>query len=379
MAPVGMVMSGIALVAVLVARRGIAGAAERSAVAARLRKLYSLVAALLALRLAMTIVSSAVFAVALMLLASWLPLMALRLVEELRRRHVPTPVKLLALVGGIAFSVVAVTLGFVWSRLALIGLAAFQAVMLAAMIALLARSRQELGAAERRTADTFLMALLPGIPLVATDFTALFPDLAVRGGPFAFLVLVLATSRLVSEQGSPLQLAGDLGVAAGAGGLTVVVARAALPGLEVDSGMALAAGGAGIAMLLLLVERFAEVRWHQPGLVAALAGAPDGDRDAIITAHPLLASGRILADADLARYPAASLSQLVEHRVISADTRDVDDRDAARDLLDAAGATHLLRISREPPRFLAIAAGGLAGPMLDDELAIAARLIEGTA
>ena len=270
----------------------------------------------------------------------------------------------------------AVTLGFVWSRIALLGLAAFQTVMLAAMIALLAVSRRELATAERRTADTFLMALLLGIPMVATDFTALFPDLTVRGGPFAFLLLVLATSRLVSEEGSPLQLARDLAVAAGAGGLTVALGLAALNTLDANEGAALAFGGAGIAMLLLLIERFADVRGHQPGLVAALAGAPDGDRDAIIAAHPLLASGRILTDAELAQYPAASLSHLTEHRVISADTQDPDARDAGRDLLDAAGATHLLRLSREPPRFLAIAAGGLAGPRLDDELAIAARLIE---
>lgn len=376
MALVGILMNGIALVAVMVARRGIAAVAERSAIASRLRKLYALVAMLLALRLAMTVVTHSILAVALMLLASWLPLMALRLVEELRRRHAPTVVKLLALFGGIGFSVVAVTLGFVWTRIALLGLAAFQTVMLAAMIALLAVSRRELATAERRTADTFLMALLLGIPMVATDFTALFPDLAVRGGPFAFLLLVLATSRLVSEEGSPLQLARDLAVAAGAGGLTVALGLAALQTLDANESAALAFGGAGIAMLLLLIERFADVRGHQPGLVAALAGAPDGDRDAIIAAHPLLASGRILTDAELAQYPAASLSHLTEHRVISADTQDVDARDAGRDLLDAAGATHLLRLSREPPRFLAIAAGGLAGPRLDDELAIAARLIE---
>lgn len=376
MAPFGILMNGIAMVAVMIARRGIAAAAERSVVAARLRKLYALIAALLALRLAMAVVTNSALAVALMLLASWLPLIALRLVEELRRRHAPTLVKLLALFGGIGFSVLAVTLGFVWSRVTLLGLAAFQAVMLAAMIALLAGSRRDLGTAERRTADTFLMALLLGIPLVATDFTALFTDLAVRGGPFAFLLLVLATSRLVSEEGSPLRLARDLAVAAGAGGLTVGLGVAALRTVDASEGVALAAGGAGIAMLLLLVERFAVVRRHEPGLISALAGAPDGDRDAIIAAHPLLASGRILADGELARYPAASLSHLVEHRVISADMRDPDARDAGRDLLDSAGATHLLRLSRQPPRFLAIAAGGLAGSLLDDELAIAARLIE---
>ena len=129
-------------------------------------------------------------------------------------------------------------------------------------------------------------------------------------------------------------------------------------------------------MLLLLIERFADVRWHQPGLITALAGAPDGDRDAIIAAHPLLASGRVIGDDELSHYPAESLANLIEHRVLSADTRGPNARDAARDLLDAASATHLLRISREPPRFLAIAAGGLSGPALDDELAIAARLIE---
>jgi hypothetical protein len=63
-------------------------------------------------------------------------------------------------------------------------------------------------------------------------------------------------------------------------------------------------------------------------------------------------------------------------RVVSASTGDAETRDAARDLLDAFAATHLVRLSRTPPRLLAVAAGSLTAPALDDELALAARLIE---
>jgi hypothetical protein len=267
-----------------------------------------------------------------------------------------------------------VTLGLVWSAAALTALAAWQLAMLAAMVALLLRERGGLGAGERRTADTFALALLLTLPLAATDFSALLPDAAVRGGPFAVLILVLATSRAASGTGSPEQLLADIAVAAGAGGAAVLVGLAVAPQLGGAAGGVIAAGGGAVAALLLLVERAREARREQHGLVAALARAPAAE---LATAHPLLADARLLGPAELVGYPAASVARLAAERVVSAESGDAELRDAARDLLDAHAATHVLRVSRDPPRFLAVAAGGLAGPGLDDALAVAARLIEG--
>jgi hypothetical protein len=376
---VAAIVSAIALLAVLVARRGAAAIADRSPVAARLRTVYTLVAALLALRLIAPLATATPLVIALMLVAAWLPMAALRLVEELRRRHAPPLVKMVALGGAVGFSALAVTLGIVWSAAAALALALYQLTMLALMVALLARSRGELGRGERRTADTFLLALLLTIPLAATDFAAVLPDMPIRGGAFAALLLVLATARLAAGDGSPWRLVADLLVAAGAGGATVVIAQAAQPALPGDAAILVAAGGAALACLLLIVARSKAGDDDATGLVAALAGAPANDPAALIAAHPLLASGRLLGPAELRAWPEASIARLLDHPVVSASSDDPEARDAARDMLDAYAATHLVRLSRTPPQLLAVAAGSLTAPALDDELALAARLIERSA
>lgn len=372
-------VTSIALLAVLAARHGVAAIAARSAVAARLRTVYTLLAALLALRLLAGWWTATLAVMALMLVASWLPMAALRLVEELRRRHAPRPIKLFALGGAVALSVLAVTLGLVWSAAAAWLLPLYELGMLAAMVALLARGRHELGAGERQTADTFLLALLLAIPLAATDFAALLPETPIRGGAFAALLLVLATARLAAGGGSPWRLLADLGLAAGAGGAGLVIAHAAQRDLPGAAAMLIAAGTAALACLLLVVGRSRLGGGEATGLIAALARAPAGDADALIAAHPILASGRMLGAVELGAYPAASVERLLAFPVVSASTGDAEARDAARELLDTYAATHLVRLSRTPPRLLAIGAGSLAAPGLDDELALAARLIEGGA
>lgn len=387
MLSVAVIVNAIALLAVLAARRGVARMAARSPVAVRLRTVYSLFAALLALRLVASWftapwLSTTPVTVALMLVVSWLPIAALRLVEELRRRHAPRFLKLVALGGAIGFSVLAVTLGVVWSAAAGLALATYQLAMLAAMVMLLARDRQALGQGERRTTDTFMLALLLTIPLAASDFTAMLPDLPIRGGAFAVLLLALATARLAAGDGTPQRLLADLAVAAGAGGVSVGIALSALPGLSAqpnlsgDAAILIAAGSMALACLLLIVARSQAEGSDANGLIAALARAPSNDADALIASHPLLAAGRLLGAVELGGYPDASIARLLDYSVVSASTGDVEARDAARDLLDAYAATHLIRLSRDPPRLLAVAAGSLTAPALDDELALAGRLIE---
>lgn len=372
---VAAIITATALLAVLAARHGVARMAARSSVAARLHTLYTLVALLLALRLVAPWVSSTPVIIALMGVAAWLPIATLWLVEQLRCRHAPRPVKLLALVGAVGFSILAVTLGLVWSAAAALALAVYQLTMLAAMVALLASDRAELAPGERRTSDTVLLALLLTIPLAASDFTALLPGLPVRGGAFAALLLAVATARLAAGDGAPGRLLADLAIAAGAGGIGVGIAFSALDGVSAIPAILIAAGGTAIAGLLLIVAR-AGSGSDATGLIAALAHAPADNLDTLIAAHPLLASGRLLGPAELAAYPDSSIARVVAFRVVSASTGDAETRDAARDLLDAFAATHLVRLSHTPPRLLAVAAGSLTAPALDDELALAARLIE---
>jgi len=103
---------------------------------------------------------------------------------------------------------------------------------------------------------------------------------------------------------------------------------------------------------------------------------PEDGVDGLLRSHPLLSSARIVDDGLLADYPADAIRALTRFRVIGGDLGNTEARDAARDLLDATAATHLLRLSADPPRFLAVSAGGLSGDSINDELTLTATLIE---
>jgi MFS family permease len=363
-------LTGIALLAVLVALRGVAQTVQVRPVALQLVTIYRLVAALLVFRLVggvTTGFATALATVATMLIAAWLPLAGLRLVEELTRRHASRFVKLWALGGALGFSVVGLTFGILWSAAALVALALFQAITVAIMLVLLIRRRSELPRAERATADTFLVALAANIPLALTDFGALIPELGLRGGVFAVLLLVLATSRIIDGGGAPRRLLADIALCLGGGGMAA---------LGTNGDMATTGFAIALTALALLVERFARRRTDDGGLVHALATIDATDTEAVLASHPLLASGRIVEGVALADYPASAIAALTRYRVVHDATQDEDARDAARDLLDAHAATHLVRLASKPPRFLAVSAGSFATARTSDELTLLARLIE---
>jgi len=369
-AVVPLLLTGTALLAVLVALRGVVYAAQATPVAAQLVTIYRLVSALLVLRLIGSMAAgfaTAYITVATMLIAAWLPLAVLRLVEELTRRHAPRFAKLWALGGALGFSVIGLTFGIFWSTAALVALALFQAITVAIMLVLIVQRRNGLPRAERATADTFLIALAATIPLALTDFEALAPGLTLRGGVLAVLLLVLATSRLIDGGGAPRRLFADMALCLGGGGLAALGANGDI-----------AAAGLGIALtaLALLVERFARRRTCADGLVHALAVTDASDPEALLASHPLLASGQIIDGDALADYPASAIAALSRHHVVHDATQDEEARDVARDLLDAYAATHLVRLARQPPRFLAVSAGSFATAAASDELTVLARLIE---
>lgn len=367
------VLTALALAAALVARRGIAGAARRATVAARLRLLYTLVACLLLLRLMQNVWPAWPVTVALMMTAVWLPFATLRLAEELVRRHAPRAVKLGALGGSLLLSLLPLTLGLIWTGPAVLALAAFQAMMLLAILALLLRNRGSVTAMERQAVDLFALALLLAVPLVLTDFHLLFPQLPVRGGVFAALILVLATSRLMTGQGRPRWLLLDIGLMLAGAGIAAAVAMA----LPVAARVAIAACMAAMVALVLLIERFAAQR--EVGLIRALARLdPEAERSDMVAAHPLLSTGYPIAAPQLEDLPADILRRLARNPIISAAALPLDpvEAEAAREILDRRAASHLLRLAADPPEFLAVVASGLSAERIDDELTIAVRLLE---
>lgn len=376
MTAIGALLTGIGLLAALVARAGVAAAARGGGVAGHLARLLTLIALLLALRLAGLALPSPVVTALTMVVAAWLPLVTLRLAEELVRRHAPRWLKLLALAGAGAFSLLAVTFGLVWTGPALMALGAFQAAVVIAILFHLLRQRASVSLAERRAADMLALAFALALPLLATDFVWAFPDLPFRGGPFAALVFVLACSRLAGTASRPLRLLGDLAVVAGAGGLTALGAHLAAAHSPVAA--ALAATASAAAALVLLAERFADAPARGEDLLATIARAAP-DEAAMLASHPLLANAVPVTAEALADLPGDLLAALAARPVVTA-ARDPSSETltgAARELLARYGASHLLRLASAPaPRFLAISGGALDEARLTQELTIVARLLE---
>ncbi|MCZ8178457.1 MAG: hypothetical protein O9309_05490 [Rhizobium sp.] len=344
--------------------------------AEHLARLLTMIALLLALRLAGLALPSAVVVAATMMVAAWLPLVTLRLAEEMVRRHAPRVVKLVALAGACAFSLLAIIFQVVWAGPALIALALFQATVVVATLLHLWAQRASVSLAERRAVDMLALAFALAVPLLATDFAWAFPELPFRGGPFAAIVFVLACSRLAGEASRPLLLLRDVLLVAAAGGLAALAAH--ITGASITLAPALAATAGAAAALVLLTERFADSPARGEGLLASIARAAP-DEAAILAAHPLLANAVTVTAEALADLPEDLLAALAEKSVVTA-TRDPANETltgAARELLARYGASHLLRLSAVPsPRFLAISGGALDEARLTRELTIVARLLE---
>lgn len=376
MTAIGALLTAIGLLAALVARAGVAKAARGGGVAGHLARLLTLIGLLLALRLAGLALPSPVVVAMTMVVAAWLPLVTLRLAEELVRRHASRWLKLLALAGAGAFSLLAVTFGLVWTGPALMALGTFQAAVVVAILLHLLAHRSSVSLAERRAADMLALAFALALPLLATDFAWAFPDLPFRGGPFAALVFVLACSRLAGMASRPLRLLGDLALVASAGGLTALAVQ--LAGAPVALAPALAAAASAAAALVLLAERFAGAAARDEGLLLPIARAAP-DEAAVLAAHPLLANAVPVTAEALADLPGELVTALAAKPVVTA-ARDPDSETltgAARELLARYGASHLLRLApAAAPRFLAISGGALDEERLTRELTIVARLLE---
>lgn len=366
-----LVITALALAAAALALIPLGEARRESAVAARMFALLLGLAGLLAARL-LAWSGSAIAAIPLLLVASWLPLLALRVAEQIVRRHAAPGVKWLVLGGALIFTAVTLIFGAWWTAAVLIALATFQAVAILCAVAHILRA-DDISPGEDQLGRVFAAALLLSIPLAASDFQVI-AQLPVRGGAFAALLLVLATSRFVAGTASLTSLTIDLLVMSCAGAVVAGSAALVLAGANAAQIAQIGAIGAATAAVALIVQRRGEARLilrARPSLTRALAALPEEpDLATILSAHPLLASGRLVEQDTLAAYPQAEIEALLGRRVA---TRSAGD--AARDLLDATAATHLLRLSKAPPRFLAVSAGTLAGDDIAAELDLVARAV----
>jgi hypothetical protein len=372
-----LILNATALGAVIVSLIGVGRHSRSSTLAQRLKILYGLLSAFFALRLVQMVYPNAAFNGAILLVAAWLPYAQLRLGEEIVRFHAPRHIKIVTLGGAVCFSCLTVFSGFLPGQQFLIGLALFQCVTFASVIFLLFKHRSDVSVIDRGVADTFVLALLIGVPLAMTDFRELVPNTPVRGGAFGMLIMVLATSHFASASGTPRALLKDISIILLAGAIVALMIIWSGLNLSLSDIIKITACAMATTSLAILIERFRTDRDTGSTLIRALGQTRDGqNRTSLLGAHPLLSQSHMLDATALAGYPQGTLSLLLQHQILTSQTGTDTTRDAARDLLDRFAASHLMRISTNPPQFLAIAASDLAGPSLDDELMVAARLIE---
>jgi hypothetical protein len=375
--PSELILTAIALGAVLVAFAGIALQSKPSTVAQRLQILYGLLSAFFALRLSQIISPNATFNGTILLVGAWLPFAQLRLGEEIVRFHAPRLVKIGTLGGAICFSVLTTFGGLLPGQSILIGLALFQFLTFASVIFLLIKHRSDVSTMDRSVADTFVLALLISVPLAMTDFRELIPNTPVRGGAFGMLIMVLATSHFAVSGGSPRALMKDIAITLFGGGIIALMIIWSGLNLSQPDIVKVAACAVATTSLAILIERFTSGQNSKTDIMGAIAKTVNmQDRSSLISAHPVLSHGKVLDSLALADYPKDTLALLLQHQILTRATGMPATRDATRDLLDRFAASHLLRICTSPPQFLAISAGDLAGPSLDDELTVVARLIE---
>lgn len=378
-----LIVNGLALAALLAAIVAMGGGRASGSVEKRLRALYAAIALLLALRSWAWAAPDPLLAIPVLAAAAWAPLLALRLVEQLVRRHAPRALKWLALGGAIGFTVAAMLAGGFWPYALLGALALFQIVTLGWAGMLLHNRRPgELSPAEERIADTLVLAFVLAIPLAASDFRAILPDLPARMGGLGVLIFLVATSRLASGLAAPRLLLADLIGLLLFAGLLTAGAYLFVPDLAsydlIRLGI-LAFAAAATALILFRIGEARLVDRMRPSLLTAFARLPDrAGEDALIGAHPLLSSGRLIDGEALGLYDQAAIAAIARRRVVTA-TSSLDEEAgaAARNLLDSAAATHLVRLSQYPPRFLAVAGGELGGAgTLAAELDMLSRLAE---
>jgi MFS family permease len=373
----------IALISILIATSAVRSVNLASDTELRLRSLFRVVAILLVLRVLVWLGVSKLFDIGVLIAAAWLPFFALLLAEQLLRRHAPASLKWLALSGSIGFCILALFTGSFWPLFVMSALAAFQLILLTAIVALLILRRKDgLAPSETDAADSMAMALVLTLPFAIGDFRSIFPELPIRFGALGILLFTLSMVRIAARSASPRRIVLDyLGI------FLASITLALLIGFLVnDKSIAMLTRLffiiAAVITAMLLLQRNRDLnstRASSASIGASLAALPDAPKlDELLSSHPTLASGVIVDEAALGIYDPAVIGVLSQHRVISAQTPlPINAMDAANNLLLANSASHMVRICKKPAKFLTLACGPFSGSKsVETELTIVSRFAE---
>lgn len=347
--------------------------------ATRLLFAFGLVAGILVTRLLAWHVYAPLFDFAGRVIAAWVPLAALVVLEGLERRHAPRPIKLAAIAAGVLCSLLALLpTDLVYPNYVLL------AVQLAAIATVywlaLTDSREGLSASEVRTLSRLRVALPILLVCVATDYGIFADWVPLRGSSVAILFLcwvAIGTAQATASRWDALLI---LAVTAVTGILVGLAAGSAgwVPGVEAG---AMAVGTATLALVVNeAVRAFANSRRDDVLRALARADLSDGRRFmAEITDHTQLSGTTIVEGPQLADFDQQALAAaFVSHPVM--DAREVagfadETRQQLESLFTTYDATHVLLLSTAPLRLAAATLATVGSTSaLKTELAVVQRM-----
>lgn len=314
-------------------------------------------------------------------IAAWIPLAALLLLEGLERRHSPLPAKYAALGAGLLCSLLAfLPVEFVYPNYILLGvqLAAFATVYWLAVT----DPRDGLSASEIGTLSRLRIALPIFVVCVATDYGILVDWVPLRGSSLA--ILFLCWMVIGSAQATTTRWDAAIVLVVAIASSILVGLAAGLTTISWTLGMQASAMALAAAILGLVVNEavraFASSR--RDDVLRALAQANLADVHqfmADVTDRSQLSGTTIVEGEDLTDFDQPALAAaFAQHPVM--DRRDLarladETRQQLESLFTTYDATHLLLLSPTPLRLAAatLAAVG-SNSALKTELAVVQRM-----
>jgi hypothetical protein len=376
------IVSGAALAGTLAAIAVIRSRATVDGLSNRFTFALVIVALVLATRLLSWILHEGVFETMTRLFASWVPLVALTVLEGLQRRHAPRWLKWTTLVGGAVFSLLAFVnggLAFPLYLLLAFQLAGFGAIYLLALFG----SKDGLTVEEDRVIGRLRFALPILLVFLVSDYGVFEQFVPIRASGIAILFfcwMAIGPSGATAgrrEAGLAFVVTALLSIVVGVG--AAAMSRMDWAFAVQVSAMALCAGILGL-VLNETVRAFAESR--RDDTLRALVSADTADVrtfiNAVAEASPLEGS-TVIDDDDLRDFDATKLrTAFTTKPVIGRRNLPLFGEDARQQLdslLTTYDATHLMMLSATPLILVATSLPSVGrSSAVDTELALVQRM-----
>ena len=304
--------------------------------------------------------------------AALLPLAMALFVEGLLRRHLPTPMKWLAVAAtavAVAASLTSLVVGRDSNAASAVLLVALLATMAALLVILARRDRASLSRAENALVRACMLVALLGIPLVATDFRFVLGNPPARLGTLASLLFCFTLLRRTEERGQLRRWARDVLRLVWRAAVVCALLLLALRTAPRDLLFPLGVLATTLVIAMAIHDRITDLRVHGTDsvLLRWLAREPATSMAQFqreLRHLPLTADALVIAGADLAPYhhdavravlAAPRVQTLAFLREVRDALRDTPAHalaargaDELTDLLERSGTTHVALVRDEP-------------------------------